>query len=432
MNYQVTCVCGGCGFPISATGARIIMVGRALQESNIKFQVLHCGPTPSSINSQASGCYDGISFRYTTPLKRPENWILRRLMYAWGLIGLTSGLVRLWPKRRSSVVYLYVMDGLLNCCVGLLCQLLGLAVIQELCEWVPAHEEPASRFDVWLYRKRIFKVATGVLVISTAIEERVRTKYLSSYPDVTIHRTPVLVHARRFAQALASSNREESTPTFVYCGTFLKDVFFVIDAFALVRRGGLTCKLMIIGECGARMRGELLEYSKGQGLSPDDIILAGFVDERTLDESYKASAGLLMPLWDDEKSITRLPNKMGEYLASGRPVITCEVGDLRDCLKDNVNAYVGEPGDKRAFADSMIAVLEDPDRATRIGALGQKTCFEYFDYRAHSRALTRFVIRCIERRNERRAGRKDELGIFAAAPPSTEPETKDDRIGWRQ
>ena len=45
------------------------------------------------------------------------------------------------------------------------------------------------------------------------------------------------------------------------------------------------------------------------------------------------------PLGQDDRSLTRLPNKMGEYLASGRPVISCEIGDLTNFLIDNVNAY---------------------------------------------------------------------------------------------
>src|SRR2546429_2660527 len=40
----------------------------------------------------------------------------------------------------------------------------------------------------------------------------------------------------------------------------------------------------------------------------------------TLFRSRDATA-LLLPLWDDDRSRTRMPNKLGEYLASGKPVI---------------------------------------------------------------------------------------------------------------
>ena len=84
------------------------------------------------------------------------------------------------------------------------------------------------------------------------------------------------------------------------------------------------------------------------------------------------------------------------YLAAGRPVVTCKVGDLCDFLVDSVNAYVVEPGDEREFADRMIAVLRDPVRATRIGAAGQHCCLTQLDYHAHCDDLAKFFVNCIE------------------------------------
>ena len=86
---------------------------------------------------------------------------------------------------------------------------------------------------------------------------------------------------------------------------------------------------------------------------------------------------------------------MGEYLASGRPVVTTKVGDLTEFLTNDVNAYVGEPGTDRDFAEEMIAVLRDLDRAAQIGRAGQLACFMYLDYRAHASGLVDFFVRCI-------------------------------------
>jgi hypothetical protein len=69
---------------------------------------------------------------------------------------------------------------------------------------------------------------------------------------------------------------------------------------------------------------------------------------------------------------------------------------------------VGEPGNERVFADNMIAVLEDPGRAERIGTAGQAECFAHLDYGAHASGLAKFFASCIERRNEQRSARKDD------------------------
>ena len=78
--------------------------------------------------------------------------------------------------------------------------------------------------------------------------------------------------------------------------------------------------------------------------------MTGFVDDDQLDALYQFAAGLLLPLFDDDRSRTRMPTKLGGYLASGTPVITCSVGDLTHFLTHKRNAYIGAAGDEVAFA----------------------------------------------------------------------------------
>jgi hypothetical protein len=55
---------------------------------------------------------------------------------------------------------------------------------------------------------------------------------------------------------------------------------------------------------------------------------------------------------------------------------------------------LGEPGNERDFADRMIAVLRDPERADQIGDAGQKAGIAHLDYRGHIRGLALFFARC--------------------------------------
>ena len=420
-HYQVICVCGGYGFPQGdASAARITIIGRAVQAAGIGFRLLHCGPSPVTANTRRTGVHEGISFEYTTLLRRPSNRAARLLVYMWGAVGLTVRLGRLRAVRSRTAVHLYVMSGPLNLYVGCLCRILGLPLVQELCEWLPgdlSSEDavrckvaPCSTFTRWLYRKPMFKLATGVVAISNTIEKRVRERAVDVNPDLLIHRLPNVVDAERFATAsITMSGLDQSVPHFVYCGTWMVDVFFILRAFALVKLSGYRAKLTIIGRYAEAQSTLVHKYASDRGLSPDDLLLAGYVDDHTLEACYKTAAALLMPLGQDDRSLTRLPNKMGEYLASGRPVVTSEIGDLTNFLIDNVNAYLGEPSNERDFASKMIAVLEDPDRAEQIGAAGRQVAFAHLDYRKHANELARFFVNCIKQGKERR---------FKSAPAS--------------
>src|SRR5581483_6366505 len=257
---RVVCVCGGFGFPLgSASSARIVMIGRTLLSAGVQFHVLHCGPTPVAVNTQRSGVYQGISFEYTTVLKRPENRLLRLLVYALAVTTLTFRLMQMWPERKRTLVHLYVMMGPLNFYIGWLCRILGIPVAQELCEWWPG-VDVCDRFTHWLHKRSMFERATGVLVISKEIDRRVMTKKLEVNRSLVVHRLPAIVDFERFATAPASE-----PATFTYCGTWLNDICFCIEALGIVQRAGHPCRLTIVG-AGAEYRDEIFKFAAEKGV----------------------------------------------------------------------------------------------------------------------------------------------------------------------
>ncbi len=387
---RVVCVCGGFGFPLgSASSARIVMIGRTLIRAGVDFRVLHCGPSPVPVNTQRSGVYEGIPFEYTTILKRPENRILRSLVYLMAVANLTLRLMRMWPQRRRTLVHLYVMMGPLNLYVGWLCRFLRIPISQELCEWWPG-VNVCDRFTHWLHKRSMFERATGVLVISQEIERRVAEKKREVNPGLVIHRLPAIVDFERFSTAPVTG-----APTFTYCGTWPNDICFCIKALAMVQQSGIPCKLTIVG-AGVEFRDQILKFADDHHVPREDVILTGCVDEAGLASSYRSASALLLPMRDDDQSRTRMPNKLAEYLASGRPVVAGNIGELTAYLADGENAYLAEPGSEADFAAKMIAVMADPARAARIGAAGQAACKRYLDYAAHAQPLAEFVHRCLE------------------------------------
>jgi peptidoglycan/xylan/chitin deacetylase (PgdA/CDA1 family) len=304
-----------------------------------------------------------------------------------------------------------VMDGSLNLYAGCLCWLLRLPLVQELCEWLPG-EPCCSSFTRWLHKGPIFRLATGVLVISRVIEARARACAEAVNPALLMQRLPAIVDASRFAATTAVPGLP-ATPRFVYCGTWLRDVFFLIRAFVSVKKSGYQCELRIVGNSDEQVS-QVRQYAAGMGLSPEEIVMLGCVDETTLESCYKTATALLLPLPDDDRSRTRLPNKLSEYLASGRPVVTCRIGDLTSFLTRNVSAFMAEPGNEDDFAEQMLAVLRDPEHAGRIGAAGQQACFKHLDYRRHTAGLAAFFRRCFDVYSSRRPARRRKSGTNRA------------------
>lgn len=415
-QLQVICVCGGIGFPFgNASAARITMVGKALQEAGVAMQVLHCGPSPIAMNTEPSGVHQGIPFRYTTSVRRPENRIARAAVYVRAALGLTLGLMRERPARRSRVVYLYMMDTALGLYAGALCRLLGLPVVQELCEWFPGDPD-CSRFVRWLHRKPMFQLATGVLTISRFTEERALEFKQARKPGLVICRVPALTDTRALPAVVETEGR--GTPDLVYCGTWLTDVSFVLRAFVRVKAAGRRCRLKLVGGALSAFAPQILREAAEYGIPPGEIAFTGWLDDESLHRCYATAAALLVPLGYDERSLARMPNKLPEYLASGRPVVSSNVGEVRELLTDAVSAYLAKPEDEGDFAAKIVSVLEDPEAAARVGAAARETAASRLDYRAHAGELARFFRECRIRGkqwNVRRFLRNSACGLFACA-----------------
>ena len=406
-TLEVVCICGGYGYPCgTASAARITMVGRTLQKAGHRFHLLHCGPSPVDSNHASKGIHEGIVFEYLTPVRRPKTRVMRFLIYAFGLFRLAGKLIQLRPKWQNTLVYMYAMDGILNLFTARFCRLLDLPIVQELCEWPPG-EPSCSFFRRWLYRSAIFKQATGALVISKEIEQRVRKICTHIHPGLLVHRLPAIFDFQKYPAGTSSENPSKTPPKFVYCGTWSRDVFFLIRAFARLRQQHQTGTLVLIGAYNTLTKREIYKEASAQGLLSEHIEFAGHVDEFTLHALYRSAFALLMPLPDDDRSMTRLPNKMGEYLASGRPVITCRIGDLREILTDGVSAYIAEPGNIESFAEKMLSALRNPFKADQIGAAGRAEGIRYLDYPIHAFSLSQFFSDCSDWHKELRLRRNE-------------------------
>ncbi len=390
------CICGGLGYPNGiASAARITAVGKALQSQGYDFRLLHCGPSPYALDTQAAGIHDEIPFEYLTQVRRPANPFLRALVYLTAIWNLTWKMVSLRPQRGHTAVWIYFMGGLLHGYVILLCRWLGFATVQELCEWLPA-EPGNSRFSNWQHRVQMFQHARGVLVISKLLEQRVSNAAQRVNGDLLVLRVPALVDTTQFAADL-STPQPKPSPFFVWSGGsgWIKDVRYVVRAMAAAKQKGFICQAKIIGPHAAS-EASIKAYATQLGVDQNDIVFTGFIDADQVKAEYLSARALLAPLWNDDRSRTRMPNKLGEYLASGRPVISCRVGDVCDLLVHKQDAYLAEPGDDQDFARQMIDILQHPEQAEAVGVRGQRIAQRRLHPAVHQKQIAEFFRACLE------------------------------------
>jgi len=80
---------------------------------------------------------------------------------------------------------------------------------------------------------------------------------------------------------------------------------------------------------------------------------------------------VLTSLWEG------LPRVIPQAKASGRPVVATAVDGSREALREGEDGYLCAPGDVRAISRRILTLIDDPDRARKMGEAGSLTVDEF-------------------------------------------------------
>ena len=146
------------------------------------------------------------------------------------------------------------------------------------------------------------------------------------------------------------------------------DVAALIRATARLVHAGLRARLVVIGEGPERPRLEALVQAEGVGA------LTTFVGAVAHDDvpRYLSALDVAAVTYDAEPGFYFSPLKLFEYLAAARPVVAAAAGDIAHCIRDGVTGLLYPPGDVRALADALLALISDSERAERLARAGRE------------------------------------------------------------
>jgi glycosyltransferase involved in cell wall biosynthesis len=71
-------------------------------------------------------------------------------------------------------------------------------------------------------------------------------------------------------------------------------------------------------------------------------------------------------------------NSLVEYMAAGKPVVATDVGGAREAIDDTNSGYLVDPDDDATMAEKLIELLNDENKANKMGAAGKAIAIERF------------------------------------------------------
>lgn len=229
---------------------------------------------------------------------------------------------------------------------------------------------PYSAAEKWLFafqERMLTRWADGVTVASRALEslawgmgaDKDRTLYLPN--------GPVLRPVGDRQRGRLRFGISDDTPVLLLYTRFFEfsqqRLHTIVEQLCL-RLPNL--KVLVVGK-GPQGEEKELEQAAIRAGFYKNLVLAGWVKPDLLPDCLAAADAAFYPFDDTLVNRTKCPAKLAELAAAGIPLAAERVGQIGEYLQHGVSALLVEPGDLEGMVESVMQLLTDSERASRLG-----------------------------------------------------------------
>jgi glycosyltransferase involved in cell wall biosynthesis len=298
---------------------------------------------------------------------------------------LTLRTVALLFRRRRGARRCYVRHSWSNIPILIAARVLGYRLVTQVddVQYGRGSQSDASPAADYVKRLAAFlmgRLAHGVVAVSPRIKTLLVDQFRVPAERVVVLSNGVDIDAIRPVPRLEAVRRaglDVDARYVVFCGRFepWDDFDTLLGAFALAHRQHPDARLVLVGDGPERERIEALGAELGIA---EAMILTGFVEDRARIGDLIGAATVTVICYRD--GFVGSPIKLAEYLAAGRAVVAKDTPGMRTALEET-GAGVVVPGDSRAMADAIVALL-DQKQADTLGAIGRRLAEERYSWRS--------------------------------------------------
>jgi glycosyltransferase involved in cell wall biosynthesis len=371
------------GFPYgTATANRILMLGKAIINAGYSFNVYTNNIFVDKLNKDKTGIYEGIPFINLHGNTKPiENRIARSFFFIKGLSRFFIIVGKMNPKQDVVYIYAHGFGSLFTMLLLLWCKVFRIKTVQEFNEWY--HNDLHKRIEKFFVEGPLCKLPEGAIVISENINSAIR----KINPDLKTIVIPVL------GEPYPGKNSKKNGNYCFWMGlvdTYLEDVLLIIKACAFSRKNNHLIKLIICGPCSSKSAAIIKNEALKNELPETEIMITGYVNDKQLVDYYKNAYCFIIPLWNTERSSSRFPTKMASFMFSGKPVLTCKIGEPGNLLQDFENVVFFSPGDYKDLSEKIDQIMDDKELYEKLSFNSYAFASDHFLYSNYSEKLKTF------------------------------------------
>lgn len=253
-----------------------------------------------------------------------------------------------------------------------------------------ARAEEDVEYEV--YMNAIANMYDAMLVIT----EYIRDIFVTHGRTKPILVNPIIVDTKLFRHT-EQIETEHPIQNLLYCGNLCheEEMEILLREFAMIVKKHSYAKLKVIGGGGSRKQTEEL-VSRYRNLSRilsinNSVEFSGRLPNDKVAYQYTDADAFLLPRPFREYSEAGFPTKLGEYLATGKPVIAYATGDIPKYLTHKETAYLAMDDHEGTFASLVIEAMSDSN-ARSIGRNGRAIAESSFSIGATAKRLRNFFV----------------------------------------
>jgi glycosyltransferase involved in cell wall biosynthesis len=381
---------GGFTYPHGMAGTRRIQlaISALKQYPNIVIRVIL--QRQSSENNILSGMYEGTPYETVMgDLFRAKMFVSLPILY----YRTSDALKRAFRPNHKNIIYFYgplFFDSIVPLSYA---KRLGYKIIFDVIEDFGLAKDVSFSFYHRMrsnlanrLSSRIKDLSAGIIVISSYLEEKCKKLTQGKVP---LHYMPISVNMDLFPEKQIKIN---PTTSLFYAGSFGKKdgLPVLLDAFDKLADVYKNICLVLTGRGD---REAMKEFFSRMGTSPhkDRIEFKGYLEENDYYTLLNDADIPCMTRVDLAFANAGFPFKLGEFLATGKPVVASRVSDIDRYLVHGNNAMLVQAGSSKEICDAVAFLIDNPDSAISIGAHGREVARLFFDYRQQGKELLTFL-----------------------------------------
>jgi len=304
-------------------------------------------------------------------------------------VGLLALKVPKSTNDTKHVVVLFSINALTALIVSFIGLFKGYKLIIERNEY-PAPIRNKNKLKKLFYKLFIlpwqYRLYDGLFLMT---DELIQFYKRYTRKNCVIQKLPMTVDFDRFISADEKTVEERYI---AYTGSLANDkdgILYLLEAFKSISGEFKDIKLKIAGGKKEEIA-QHKKYIESFELS-NRIDFLGFLSSEKIPDLIQNAMMLVLPRPDSLQARGGFPTKLGEYLATAKPVIVTRVGEIPNLLNKDEVFFIDPDNIAIELADKITFILNNYSSALRVGEKGREKAFNTFSLKANTQKVANLI-----------------------------------------